>query len=382
MAGDIAEVDFLQQGPGAAPGYSARQLRKFSQEMIGVGVYDRGSYRVTFSATLTLNVSAGRGFIRGRTNSDQGMYRAYHASTDPQLTVTLDAAHASLPRVDRIVLQVVDNAEDTQGQNKAQVVKVTGVPTAGANLDNLLGANDPFALASPSCILLADVLVNANNSPALSNSNIRDRRSYGVLNVIPPLTTDVDIVQLEPCVGMARGRFRINGTDHASKQSAALFYLKRRIPATHIRWRYQQDPTTAVGAGQSYVFALADASGRIMATTAATAFGGAASFLRGEIVPFSPVLPAGFMFEAGPIYVFYGISAITSTSAFHCHCVINDVSTNQGYAPSSPNQFYRATSGGLVLPATNRIQDTLVDVWTESTGSSDLPVPIISLSVG
>jgi hypothetical protein len=382
MAGDIAELDFLQQGPGASPGYTARQLRKFSQEMVGVGVYGRGSYRVTFSAGLTLNISGGIAYIRGRTNADQGIYRANHASTDPQLTVTLDAAHATLPRIDRIILQVADNAEDSQGLNKAQVIKVTGVATSGATLDNLLGAVDPFSLSSPSCILLADVLVNANNSPALSNTNIRDRRSYAIRGTVPPLITDIDCVQLEPYPGMVRYRWRINGADHASRQSAALFWLPRRIPATHIRWRYQQDGTTAVGTGQSYVFAFADASGRIFASTAATAFGGAVNTFRGEVIPFSPALPAGTIIEAGPIYVFFGLTALTSTQAFHCNCVINDSQSTLGFAATSPNQFLRQGSGGVTLPPTNRIQDVLTDGWAQTAGNSDLPVPVVAFSVG
>lgn len=377
---DIAELEYTQAGVGASPGYSARAVRKYAGDYMGVGVYDRGSFRVTWSAGLTVAISAGRAFIRGRTNVDQGMYRAYHGTTDTALTVTLPAAHATLPRIDRIILQVLDATEDAGASNKGQVVYVQGVATAGATLDNLNGAVDPATLSSPTHIILADVLVNANNSPALGASNIRDRRPFAIQGVVPPTRIDVDMVVLEPFAGMVTGRWKLLGSNHASRQSAALFYLPRRIAATHIRWHYQQDDTTAIASGQNYNIALMDASGRFMYQTGSTAFGGVVSTQRGEIIALNPAPPAGFMFEAGAWYVFMGVSAIPSAQAAHYTGVIHDDSGGaNGYVPAAPNMFYRDTANGITVPQTVQL---MADVWTLTVGSSNVPVPQIALSVG
>lgn len=377
----VAEVDFLQGGPGQSPGYNARQVRKFGQEAYGEGVFDRNSFRATFSAGLTFSISAGKAFIRGSNNADQGIYRVNHGTTDAALTVVLDTAHATLPRIDTIVLQVQDSTEDGGANNRPFVTVITGTATAGATLDNRLGAPNLTTLPSPTVIPLFDVLINANNSPALSNSSLRDRRPYAIRGTIPAISTDKDMQILEQAPGLIHHRWKIIGSSHASRQAAALMWLDRRIPATHLRWSYQQDDVAAVGTGQNYIFALADASGTWIAQTAATAFGGATSALRHETVAFNPAPPANFIFEAGAYYLFFGITALPSTAAFHCHCVINDVSGSQnGYTPPAPNMFFRNGSGGVTLPANIF---GLQEVWgAETAGGPDLPVPIVTLSVG
>ena len=154
------------------PNYTARAFRRLADYAIGEGVVDYSAYRVTFSAGLTVNVAAGVAFMRGNSNSDQGLYRCTNLSTRG---VTLANADPTNPRIDQIVLQVQDASEDTGAGNQGFVTVITGTPTAGATLDNRSNAG-PLTVASPTLIVLADILVSANNSPALSNTNIRDRR--------------------------------------------------------------------------------------------------------------------------------------------------------------------------------------------------------------
>lgn len=379
---DVEELDFLQGGVGASPGYSARQLRKPFVDTVGEGVYDNSSFRVSFSAGMTVNVAPGMAYLRGSSNVDQGMYRAYQSVAGGNLPVTLAAANVTLPRIDRIVLQVLDSTEDAQGSNKAVVDKITGTATAAADLDNLNGAASLTGLASPTLIHLADVLVNPNNTPALSNTFIRDRRAYAIRGTIPAISTNIDMVAMEPVSTIVRGRFNYTGANYASRQAAALFYLPRRIPATHIRWRYQQDASVVVGTGQNYRFAIADASGRFIAQVASTAFGGAANNYRNEIVPFNPALPAGTIFEAGAYYVFFALSALSGTQAFSTVAVVSDsVGQSNGNIVITPNTFYRNDTGGVTLPGNNTIL-SMTDAYSEAGGHTNLPVPLIALSVG
>jgi hypothetical protein len=86
---------------------------------------------------------------------------------------TISAAHATLPRVDQVVLEVLDHAHDASGSTLARTRVVAGTATAGATLDNRTGA----AALPSSALLLAEVHVPAADT-TISNSQIRDRRSW------------------------------------------------------------------------------------------------------------------------------------------------------------------------------------------------------------
>ena len=372
----IDDVRFLQ----SQSDNSAKELRRFSEEGNGVGVNGMPDFDVTFNAGLTVNVAPGIAYVRGLSTLEQGMYRCYHGSSTP--TVTLTAAHATLPRLDQIVLIVQDANEDGGANNRGFLDVVTGTATSGATLDNRNGAANLATQPSPTMIRLADVLVNANNSPALSNSNIRDRRPYGIQGVVPAITTNVDIVAFQPTLGLPFAAWKYDGADHANYQSAALMYLPRRIAATRIRWRYQQDGGTAVAASQSYRFVICDSSGRYLATSALTNFRGSAGNWLEDIITFTlnPELPSGYTFEACNYYVWFGVSNIASAGTFYTLSCIGDNNV-LGRGPSTVNQYYAATSGGTTFPATNNILG-MTDIGAGSGANVRMAVPVPALSIG
>lgn len=380
----LDEILFTQNGVGSTTGYSARGDRRFGHESVGQGVLNRGDLRVSFSAGLTVLVAPGSCYVRSRKVED-GNYRLTQLAASGNESVVLDAADGTNPRIDRIVAVARDSAEDTSGQNDPFVTFVKGTPTAGADLNNLNGA-----AAIPSTyaggIILADVQINAGNSPALSAANIRDRRPFAIQGVIPPISSDLDMVGLIPAPGLIQQRCRILGASHGLHQSAALFYNPRRIPATHVRWKYQQSDVAAnvVGTGQSYKLAICDASGRLVAETAATAFRGGVNAMSAEVAAFSPALPAGTYIEVGDLYVFFGITGLGAAQEAWFNGVTADTATGgNGFTPAYPNLFFRRPTGGAVFPAEKGIiAGGLTDTWNETVGGTDMPVPSIALSVG
>lgn len=110
---------------------------------------------VSVSSGLTMSIAAGAAWVKGDDRSTQGIYFCYVPIAQ---SVTLGAHHATLPRVDRIVLRVYD-ADVTGSQNKWEVEVIAGTATAGATLTNLNGAT-----AVPNgCFLLANALVPATS---------------------------------------------------------------------------------------------------------------------------------------------------------------------------------------------------------------------------
>jgi len=373
----VEKVEFL-----TGRGYNARNWRNMGVEDIGPGVLGRDDFRVTFNAGLTVNVSPGVGYVRGKAKADQGMYRCYQSVVGGSMPVVLPAASAN-PRIDQIVLQVKDSAETPGGGNDAVVDVIQGTATAGTTLDSRAGAVDLTTIQNPNIIPLADVIINANNNPALSNASIRDRRPFCMHGSHPPIFTDVDIVSFQPPSNLHSGRVGINGNDHPSKQSACLMYLPRRIAATRVRFRYQQG-ATAVGTGQTFIIAIADASGRLIARTGATAFGGGSASQAFTPNPlFSPAMPAGFVFEPGLYWVIFGISAIGASSSAGFIGVSCDNIATSGYIANNPNMFARASANpGVTLPASGTIlgfTDVVTDPYTGGN-QGPVPVPIIALS--
>lgn len=93
---------------------------------------------------------------------------------------TFTAAHATLPRIDRVVLTVQDASLDATGQRRAVFQVVAGTATSGATLTNLTGA----AAVPANSILLANVLVRAATTAILTadidtTSTVRQRTRVG-----------------------------------------------------------------------------------------------------------------------------------------------------------------------------------------------------------
>lgn len=354
--------------------YRAWDMRP-SQDEQGPGVAGYEDFRVLpRQSGLGMAVDVGKtgvgemvAWVRGSTRDGQGVYRvdninraAPTASTFlTQITVDVPAAHASLPRLDIVVLRIIDSDHQGGATNTARVHVITGTATSGATLDNRTGAPAVPADAE----LLADILVPGGGSQ-INAGAIRDRRRYPLQGVIPPAATAVDLVAFRPDPHLAIPP--VSPVSHESYdlwQSAALMWLPRRIVgATRIRWSYRQHGSTALAG--NYVIGIYDASRRKIIDTGSVAFTGTIT----DWVAKADTITAT-TFEAGAYYVLFGIDStaggLSSTTPF----VGNDV--------SSRNVMFASASGGATAPTTlSSFSDT---------GAADvtaIPVPKISLSVG
>ena len=100
-------------------------------------------------------MAAGRAFIKGDTNTNQGYY---HLINDASVSVT--HTNTGVNHVDRLVLRVYDNIEIGGGQDKGTVEIVQGSNDATATLVNLNGA----AVVPDTALLIANVLVSSGGS--------------------------------------------------------------------------------------------------------------------------------------------------------------------------------------------------------------------------
>jgi hypothetical protein len=157
--------------------YHAREDRRMLDRLpIQPGVVAAGDFKVTPVSALTVAAAAGDAWVGG---SHSGVVRQglYPVGAGAAENVTATAAHATLPRIDQVVLRVRDTvpapAAAGDAENTGQIEIVTGTATAGATLDNRTGA----AALPASSLLLADLLVPAAfTGPFVAGTHIRDRR--------------------------------------------------------------------------------------------------------------------------------------------------------------------------------------------------------------
>jgi hypothetical protein len=113
----------------------------------------------TTLAGSTINVSAGVGVLY---RSNQGVYRAaLPASTSPG---TVNAAHATLPRVDLVYLRVWDTDVDASGLRKAEAVYLAGTAAASPVAPTPAGTQIYIPLATIS------VPASGGGSPSVSTA--------------------------------------------------------------------------------------------------------------------------------------------------------------------------------------------------------------------
>jgi hypothetical protein len=136
-------------------------------------------FKVTAAAAggMRVDIASGIALVKGDsgapgTGLTQGLYPQVNDASVAN-AVTLTAAHATLPRIDQIVLQINDSTDLGSAGNVPAFAVVTGVATAGATLDNRTGA----AALPNNALPLADALVAAA-SVAVVAGNIRDRRRF------------------------------------------------------------------------------------------------------------------------------------------------------------------------------------------------------------
>jgi len=115
------------------------------------------------SPNMTVLVGSGACSIPGSESSTQGNYFAVN---DAQVTLSIAAAHATLARIDIVVVNVRD-AQYSGASNDVQLQVITGTP-----------ASSPAVPAAPAnSITVAQVAVAANDT-AITNGEITDTRIY------------------------------------------------------------------------------------------------------------------------------------------------------------------------------------------------------------
>jgi hypothetical protein len=245
--------------------YSAQRLRSVFLDMpLSEGVGPAGSLGVaqrSAGANMSVDVSAGGGFVKGDTTARQGLYHAYN---DAVLNLTIGANAAGNPRVDQIILRVNDTIDGAGGADNAAVEVLAGTATSGATLDNRSGA----AALPATAIRLADVLV-ANGAASITSSNIRDRRliAAGGLRKLfytgAPQSTSTSLVQINSSLAVSLEvsgdwplEFGFTGNAfNASASARAAFYMYYKFDSTsfaaipntpeHNHW----SPSTTLGSG-------------------------------------------------------------------------------------------------------------------------------------
>lgn len=169
---------FTQNGPGTSGGYNAIDRRRMFQGCAArrEGVFDSDGWQVTQasggpSTTVEVKANVGLARVDGTTDAQQG---AYVVAPHFQLAaLTITAAHATLPRIDSVILHVLDSDFDGSGEWDAVIELLTGTPTSGATLDNATGAPS----LPDSCLHLADLRVDANDT-TIADDQIRDYRFH------------------------------------------------------------------------------------------------------------------------------------------------------------------------------------------------------------
>lgn len=133
--------------------------------MGGVAYTMGGAMAVSEASPLSMNVLVASGicYVAGTESATQGVYASMNDGT---VTVPIAAAHATLNRIDLIVVRVRDSQYSGVSNNVA-IEAVTGTPGAS-----------PSPPATPAnSFVLAQVAVNAAVT-TINNSNITDRRWY------------------------------------------------------------------------------------------------------------------------------------------------------------------------------------------------------------
>jgi hypothetical protein len=144
------------------------------------GVVNAGDLKVSqraAGANMSVDIAPGHAWVQTDADTPDGLAHVFGDIVDNE---AVSSSHATLPRVDSVVLQwnETDLPAGTGGDTPVCRV-VPGTPTSGATLNNRTGA--PGGTGGPAfpgdALLLADVLVPAA-STSVVDANIRDRRKW------------------------------------------------------------------------------------------------------------------------------------------------------------------------------------------------------------
>ena len=155
--------------------YTGQQFRGLVEAFVPqAGVTMEGDLKVTqraAGANMSVDVAAGQAAVRGTSIARQGTYMLRSTAVE---NVPIATAHATLPRIDLIVAQVLDRQADGGGTYGWQLVRVAGVENSS-----------PVPPAAPaSSLVLAHVRVNAAVSSIVA-ADITDVRPLNGLGSIP-----------------------------------------------------------------------------------------------------------------------------------------------------------------------------------------------------
>lgn len=156
--------------------YDARADRKWFADLASPGIVGSGDYAVTATAgNMNISVAPGVAWILGQNIADQGMYREYITSA---VVLTVGNNASGNPRIDTVILRIMDTAADLSTFSECRIEIVPGTPTAGADLTNLNGKANLTTLgeASKSVLALAYVLVPNGATVLTTAGNVKDIR--------------------------------------------------------------------------------------------------------------------------------------------------------------------------------------------------------------
>lgn len=162
------------------PSYNGLEMRG-ALNAFQPGVVGAGDFKVTAGAGLTLDSAAGRGVVLPTAGAVvfPGLYYAVDDASENSATFErtgggtgIPANPSTNPRLDAVVIHVYDHALDGSGRRAWVREYVPGVAASGAALGGTLPS------LPSSSLLLAEVLVPANNPTTIPSANIRDRRPW------------------------------------------------------------------------------------------------------------------------------------------------------------------------------------------------------------
>lgn len=273
----------------------------------GVVGTNGGAYKVTLSSGMILTIAASTAdgaMVQGDTIAAQGLY--FVPPHSAAITETVTAAHATLPRIDMVVLEVLDANHDGGASNLARTRIIAGTATSGATLDNRTGA----AALPNTCMLLADVLVPAAAASILA-ANIRDRRRWaagafyrvqrtaGSYAITATSLAEVDTTNLKPRIECSGNPMRVRLGGVAQHGSVTFMdittFVDAARPADAMVERINATVvTTDINVSRSWT--IIPASGSHFISLAAATPGGGTLTIRGE-----NTVPIGLEFEVEEI---------------------------------------------------------------------------------
>lgn len=116
------------------------------------------------TANMSIDVAAGSVFVASTRSVDEGVYHAYNDAT---INVPLSSADATNARIDRVLVQIRDQAQDAGlTQNDARILVVEGTPAASPTAP---------AISVADYVELAQVTVPAS-ATSITDSDITDLR--------------------------------------------------------------------------------------------------------------------------------------------------------------------------------------------------------------